>query len=354
VVKDILRKKEARKSPLPLTYEELRDYYFRSAKLARCKPITIQKYMGYAHKMLPPYMKGFNIQTLTPIEAEDIIRQIGREHSRSAALQSLSLLKGMFNFGIDFELVVRNPFRPVYVPPPPPRETLWEPEHREKFLEYAELVGQYDVALFVTLAYETSQRANDILRLKLRDVQDNVVMFVQGKTKRRLKIPISHEAIFRLQAHVANRKYLSQEDYIFRSLSNRSSHLKYRTLFTKVKAILAAAGLPEYLSIHDLRRTALTDGVEAGLSDRELMSLSGHSSPVSLRPYAQLRFEAALSGQEKRWKKWAREKKKKEAMGIYKEITRPMRMTKEVMDALRRNSMADGHDDDRAVGSEER
>ena len=46
-----------------------------------------------------------------------------------------------------------------------------------------------------------------------------------------------------------------------------------------------AAGLPKDLRLSDLRRTGTTEMVEAGVGMAQIMSVTGHANPSSVKPY---------------------------------------------------------------------
>lgn len=61
------------------------------------------------------------------------------------------------------------------------------------------------------------------------------------------------------------------------------------------------ANLPHELTGMDLRRTAITQMVEAGSDQFEIMQVSGHSSPNSVTPYLVNTFTGATNALAKRW-----------------------------------------------------
>jgi len=60
------------------------------------------------------------------------------------------------------------------------------------------------------------------------------------------------------------------------------------------------AGLPKELWIMDLRRTAITEMVEAGVDVTGIMQVSGHNSPQSVAPYLVNTFSGASTALNKR------------------------------------------------------
>lgn len=53
------------------------------------------------------------------------------------------------------------------------------------------------------------------------------------------------------------------------------------------------AGLSEDIRLMDLRRTGTTEMVEAGVGMAQIMSVTGHSNPQSVKPYMKNTFASA-------------------------------------------------------------
>jgi integrase len=70
-----------------------------------------------------------------------------------------------------------------------------------------------------------------------------------------------------------------------------------------VNEVKAMAGLPSELTGMDLRRTAITQMVEAGSDQFEIMQVSGHANPSSVTPYLVNTFTGASNALAKRWEK---------------------------------------------------
>ena len=67
-----------------------------------------------------------------------------------------------------------------------------------------------------------------------------------------------------------------------------------------VNDVKAACGLPNELQAMDMRRTAITEMVEAGVDTTQIMAVSGHNSPNSMSPYLKHTYSSADSALSKR------------------------------------------------------
>lgn len=56
-----------------------------------------------------------------------------------------------------------------------------------------------------------------------------------------------------------------------------------------------AAGLSKELRLSDLRRTGTTEMVEAGVGMAQIMSVTGHANPQSVKPYMKNTYRSANS-----------------------------------------------------------
>ena len=59
------------------------------------------------------------------------------------------------------------------------------------------------------------------------------------------------------------------------------------------RSVMREAGLSEELRLMDLRRTGTTQMVEAGVSMGQIMSVTGHSNPQSVKPYMKNTYASA-------------------------------------------------------------
>jgi integrase/recombinase XerD len=149
-------------------------------------------------------------------------------------------------------------------------------------------------AIPATLAY-TACRAGAIAKLRLQDFQhdgeQHVLRFQENGGKSR-EIPVRLE----LQRDIL--AYLSaagiggdaKDRPLFRSTVRKTKQLTANALSSKticemVKRRLKAAKLPERLSPHSFRVTAITDLLTQGVPLEDVQYLAGHSSPRTTELY---------------------------------------------------------------------
>ena len=147
------------------------------------------------------------------------------------------------------------------------------------------------------------QRPGDMRNLKwdTLNLNEKRLDLEQSKRRANVHLPISddlikilkkqYEYVKDISEYVAPRVYPRNGGYSPYNMSEIS------TLANEVKE---EAGLPKELWIMDLRRTVITEMVEAGVDVTGIMQVSGHSSPDSVTPYLVNTFRGASTALNKR------------------------------------------------------
>jgi integrase len=137
------------------------------------------------------------------------------------------------------------------------------------------------------MAYEWCQRLGDmrLLTWDAIDFEARTVYIEQSKRKAEVHLPIEddlfdmliqQEEDFGFQKYVAPRPKPREGVYIPYSMTKLPLH---------GRKLMDQAGLPRELRLSDLRRTGTTEMVEAGVGMAQIMSVTGHANPSSVKPY---------------------------------------------------------------------
>jgi integrase len=85
-----------------------------------------------------------------------------------------------------------NPFEDMRLAAPDPRTVKWEPAQVWKFCQKAQEMGRLSVALAAVFCYELGQRVGDARRMCRSAFDgDSIICVEQGKTAKRLVLPVS-------------------------------------------------------------------------------------------------------------------------------------------------------------------
>lgn len=189
-----------------------------------------------------------------------------------------------------------NPFAQMGLTETPPRVVLWEPEQVSDFISKADEQGLHSIGTLAMLCYDLCQRPGDMRKVTWNQYSGGIFTFIQEKTKAEIQIQVNQ----RLKDRIAMHKRTSPDDPII--LCETTGNGYDNRLYSKYAAkVRQAAGLPENLQLRDLRRTGATELAEAGCTEDELRSITGHMSRNVLNVYVRPTKKLAESAMSKRF-----------------------------------------------------
>jgi site-specific recombinase XerD len=201
-------------------------------------------------------------------------------------------LRTFFKWMKDIGLRSDNPMDKI--PPPKPESPLPKTVTEEHF---AAVMRQLDpsnpsdlrwVAIF-TLLFDTGARANEILSLRICDLDlRNRLLRIQGKGNKERIVPFGRTAATLLAKHLsllAARIKLSNESYLFPT--SNGTKIAVRNLHRKWKTLQKRAGV-ELLPVHGLRHGFARAWLLAGGDAFSLQLILGHSRPETTQKYVTL------------------------------------------------------------------
>jgi len=200
----------------------------------------------------------------------------------------MSVTRVVFNHGLREELCLTNPFANVRKRTTDKRKVVWAREDVEKLLDTA--YGSFstrNIGLIAQMAYEWCQRLGDMRMLTWDNIEfdTSTVHIEQSKRRADVHLPISPDLLemlkqqhedYGFQPYVAPRPNPYRGEYLPYSLSKLPKF---------ARNLMDAAGLPKELRLSDLRRTGTVEMVEAGVGMAQIMSVTGHANPQSVKPY---------------------------------------------------------------------
>lgn len=229
-------------------------------------------------KALKRHLSGKYLHEITPQVIEKYKVERLKEVSSSTVNRGLATLKSLFNRAIDWEEYDGlNPVKKV--------KFLKEPNHRLRFLEKEEIVNLIDsspehLKPIVIVAVNTGMRLGEILNLKWKDVdlKREVLYLYNTKSGKKREIPLNTQVKDTLIS-IQNDK----NEYVFcREDGSRVIDIR-KPFFTALKR----SGIIDF-RFHDLRHTAASHLVMAGVDLNTVRELLGHSSLEMTLRYAHL------------------------------------------------------------------
>ena len=212
------------------------------------------------------------------------------------ANKAMAIARVVYNHGLRMEMVGSNPFNSVRRRTPKSRTTLWQKEDITRLLDtaYSEFSTR-NLGLIAQMAYEWCQRVGDMRLLKWDniDFDEHRVHILQSKRRAEVYLPISDDLMDML---VQQHEDFGFQEYVAPRPNPIDGKYEPYTIFKMSKhgrALIRNAGLPDTLRLSDLRRTGTTEMVQAGVGIGQIMSVTGHANPQSVKPYIKNTYDAA-------------------------------------------------------------
>ncbi len=132
------------------------------------------------------------------------------------------------------------------------------------------IAGDTPLGRGMNLALYTAQRIGDVLECKWSQYDGDSILFIQGKTKHEVRVPVAPE--FKLWLDGLER---ASEFVIGRELKYEQFEYLYRKQFPA----------PEYPTFHQIRHAAATRLAELGATPHEIQGVTGHRDLGSVTRY---------------------------------------------------------------------
>jgi integrase len=204
----------------------------------------------------------------------------------------------VFRYAIDMEYAQINPFASVRRKTPQQRKVVWTEDDVRNFLDTAYAEFQWrSIGLIVHMAYEWCQRLGDMRLLTWDnfDFANRKLSLEQSKRRAEVTLPIEDD-LYDMLVH-QEQDFGFQQYVVPRTMPVQGQYQPYsmERLSKAGRAVMRQAGLPEELRLMDLRRTGTTQMVEAGVPMGQIMSVTGHTNPQSVKPYMKNTYSSANS-----------------------------------------------------------
>jgi integrase len=266
--------------------------YKKSLDFRSLTPKTQSDYVYCLTTLLDTTVRGgkINIMYLSTLDTPRAQKAYDQWAERGVqfANHTQAVASKFYNYCIQRGHCQHNPFRSLSKRPHKPRKMVWTREDISLFLETAYSQFKWrSVGLIVQMAYEWCQRLGDMRNLKWEnlDLDAGVLYLVQSKRRSKVEIPIGEDLMAMLRQQkldVGHQPYVAPQcdDHHVTNVPYGLIGLSHTG-----RQIKAAAGLPADLHLMDMRRTGTTEMVEAGVPLTNIMMVTGHASPASLKPY---------------------------------------------------------------------
>ena len=233
-------------------------------------------------------IRNLRYNDVTTPQAQEIYDIIS-DRGITFANRIVSVVRKMYNFGKKYGHVDGNPWSSIQMETPKPRKVMWQPDDVKKFLDTAySKFNTRGIGLIAHMAYEWAQRIGDMRMLTWDkiDFENNVLHLEQSKRRAVVHLPISDDLMDILRQQNGA---FDWQPYVAPNVNARTDNgyapYGLEVVSRVAKKVIIEAGINPELRLADLRRTATTEMVEAGVGIGQIMQVTGHQSPQSVTPY---------------------------------------------------------------------
>lgn len=282
-------------------------YYLHSDDFARLSAKTQREYESQLENVCATVVEGkaFGEYSLMYVRSRhtNMAYQEWLKTGVATANYRKQVLSTAWRHCMRLDVMQNDPVSLVKTKTAQPRKVKWTRDQVKQFLDTAYSDFKWrSIGLIVHMAYDLAQRVGDmrVLTWDEVDLDAQRIDMTQSKRGADVHLPLSdalcsmlrqQKEDFGFQQYVAPRPFPVAGAYIPYSAEN---------IDVAINDVKAAAGLPKKLTAMDLRRTAITEMIEAGVDLAGVMQVSGHKSPDSVKPYMVNTFSGASRALAKR------------------------------------------------------
>ena len=238
----------------------------------------LKRYMVYLEE------EGLDVWRVSYDDASDFIAYVkSQAYSPPTVAHVLGCLRGLYNWGVQREYIVYNPFSLIK----PPRQNQDLPRYLTK-QEMSAIMNTYNgVRLkdirdraIVEFMYATGCRVSEVCGLDLKDIDLNQQLaYIRGKGGRERVVFLTDRATGWIKKWLggARKTYLVEggdKQAVFLGLYGK--RMATDRIRCSLQTAAAAAGVKTHVTPHTIRHTFATHLLEAGADIRYVQELLGH------------------------------------------------------------------------------
>ena len=283
------------------TLDDMVEYYYRSPQFKALRSRTQIDYEYCLNKATRTRVS--NTKTLGDIKLD----RLGKADCKFAyqdwltkgvrtANITATTLSVVLNMAEQMDFLLVNPMKAVKRMTQKPRQVMWTPDQVRTFLDmaYSEFKWR-SIGLIVHMAYEFAQRVGDMRLLEWKNINFDArrLDLTQSKKRAEVHLPIEEDLYKMLQQQHEDfgfQEYVAPHVRPINGAYRAYTNIEVSPIVNEIKSV---CGLPDELQAMDMRRTAITEMVEAGVDSTQIMAVSGHTNPNSMKPYLKHTFTSA-------------------------------------------------------------
>jgi len=276
------------------TVADLSHFYYASNDFKALRDTTKVDYVYFIGKLVATVGDKKHVDVTSKVAKQVYEEWVTK--GISYANHAATCASRVFNYSIEMEQIQFNPFTKIKRKSLPQRKVVWSHEYVMDFMGLAMSKYKYrNVGLIVAMAYQWCQRLGDMRMLTWDsiDFQRQRMYLVQSKRRAEVFLPIDDGLFTMLNDQYQDcgfQPYIAPHP---RPVGGTFNPYAMERLSKVGRKVMREAELPDTLRLMDLRRTGVTQMMEAGVPLPQIMSVTGHTHVASVKPYMKNTFASA-------------------------------------------------------------
>ena len=277
------RQQIARQEP---TFADLCELYMIKHALLKKAASSAKGDRQAINRDLVPAWGRLKAKSIRKREVIALIDTIG-ERAPITANRTLALVRKIFNFAIDRDLMEGNPAARVKtVVPEKSRERVLSANELKRIWEVLDQVGESvlttQMAALLKIRLLTAQRHGEVSQMRWQDIREDAWVIPGEFTKNGKLHLVPLTAIARVVINALPRS----SDWVFPS--TRGGHIK--DIYKAINKLKIASGVIDFTP-HDFRRTAASSMAQAGVARFDIARVLNHSDNSVTAVYDRYSYE---------------------------------------------------------------
>lgn len=252
-----------------VNYKESRLYKKLRESTAKSYEYAIERLCSIKSGSSGKVFKDIPLDKFDYDSAYNLYEKFVRLFKQYQAMYCIAVLRLLYNFGLNKGYFSKkNPFENLSITKPKPKKKIIPQEHVHMLITKANEMGYDFVALAIELNFYLAQRPADVLKLRKEHIYKKGDHYffdiIQNKTAKEVRLPIPPHLVDKVRA---------QEDYIICDDYGCFTVERFSDYFRKVRDALGF----DYV-FKNMRHTASTAYIEAGVSSAAAISITGHTN----------------------------------------------------------------------------
>lgn len=254
--------------------------YRKSGKFTALAPETRQSYERMLQR-IGDWAGDFRIGSVTRRAVMAFHEGIVDEKKRRTANLTIRVLNILLNHALDLGELDRNPMAGMRFKANPPRDTVWEQKETEAVIAYEMENGRIEVAAAVLVAEYIGLDLSMITRLATSQYDGKVLKLGRrGKTGNKLP-DVNVLPALKILLDRASKQAREAGSTLLIASASKPQGWTRNSLSKEIREAKITLGLRDELQFRDLRRTAFVRLIEAGCSEMEATTITGHDIQTS-------------------------------------------------------------------------